>query len=449
MKSLSSKENPDSLKLKRGAMVVGSTAATNFLSKGLQFLLVYQAFALTRPYLGPELFGVFSTILGYGAFLSVLDLGVGNVLIGRIARTSATNDRTLLAQEIRCGMSILMLISVLAAVVFTLGSFFIPVSFFFAHPSEAIQRAVRGALLIFCLGYACVLSAQGVVRILQGLQRAYWAHLLMALAALGCMLLLPWAVRTGQSIETLLLVSYLVPAASPLLLLPVLWRHARMSRWDMGQLRRRIPDYLQNGGIFLLLQLGVLAGWGMDAALVASRSGSSAAGQYAIVQRLFQLVSFPLAIMSAPLWPVYAEAHARSDVKTIQSVLGWSLAWSAILSLMGVAAIVYCHQWMVSNWLGNEVAVPIRLVYFYAAWTVMECIGNAYAMFLNGMSMMKIQLFTNLAFSALAVVLKLNAASNFDMHVLPLCTLLAYGLAIVLPYAFLIKPHALLQQRPN
>lgn len=422
--------------------VVAFTSVANLISKGLQFILVYQAFALTRPYLGAELFGVFSTILGYGAFLSILDLGMGNVLIGLVVRAKASGNQAILAQEIRCGIGALVSLGIVAAFFLLAVVIALPVTTFFAGLPQGIHNDVRGALLVFLLGYACTLPAQGVVRMFQGMQRAYLAYSVMAVATLLSMLLLPLAIRGGQDIKLLLVLSYLLPAASPLLLLPLLWRHTAKSRWNLAALRERLPKYVHDGGIFFFLQLGALAAWGIDSALVASHLGSIAAGQYAIVQRLFQLVSFPLAILSAPLWPVYSDAMARSDSRAITRILFISMSLSGALSFFGVVILANWHQEFIALWLGHGIHVPLALVYVYAAWTVMECMGNSYAMFLNGLNLLRIQLFTNIAFFTLAIAMKIGALDIFGLYALPASSLLSYLLLIVLPYAFVLRPHS-------
>ncbi len=67
---------------------------------------------------------------------------------------------------------------------------------------------------------------------------------------------------------------------------------------------------LNVGGLFFVLQIGTMIGWSADALIVSTLAGVTAVTQFAIVQRMYSLVSIPLSIMNAPLWGAYADANA-------------------------------------------------------------------------------------------------------------------------------------------
>jgi len=422
--------------------VIAGSALFNIISKGLYFLLVFVAFSLTLPYLGPERFGIFTTILGFGSILSILDLGIGNVLIGSVARLNAGTDREALGIEIASGLIILCGFGSVLLVTLCSAAYFVPVERLFKGLTSEHYGEVRSALLIFVAGYSLTLPLQGIQRITQGLQKAYITYAFSAGFTAVAFVLLFWASRAQASIPVLLVVTYLVPALAPIGVSPVVLRLIRKIPLSFSIVRAALSRFLGQGGVFFLLQLGALAGWGIDAVLTSSQLGPASAGVLAIAQRLFQLSTYPLAIVNGPLWPAYADAHARNDRQFIHRALRSSFFLTLATAAIGALFLHAFSAEIFQLWLRRDVSIPAMLLLFCAVWSVFEATGNSYAMFLNGMNFLKVQLATNAAFFLLAIPLKFWLIRELGLHGLPLATLIAYSIAIVLPYALLIRPHS-------
>jgi O-antigen/teichoic acid export membrane protein len=254
-------------------------------------------------------------------------------------------------------------------------------------------------------------------------------------------LLLFVATERRCGIPELVLITYVLPAMAPLCVIPWLPGNLRPSvlagAWQWSRVRRMLRD----GGIFFLLQLGVLAGWGGDALLASSQLGMAAAGIYAVSQRMFQLVNYPLAIMNAPLWPAYADAHARDDGAFIRHALKRSMLLTGFVAALVSITVASFPGPITRFWLHSNIDLPSAFLYALATWTVMDAVGNSFAMFMNGINLMRPQLFTNIAFIALALILKWVSLPRLGLLGLPVSTLVAYFATIVIPYAFFIKPH--------
>jgi O-antigen/teichoic acid export membrane protein len=66
-----------------------------------------------------------------------------------------------------------------------------------------------------------------------------------------------------------------------------------------------------------------------------------AVAQYAVPQKLFNLISIAIGIIVGPLWPVYGEAIARGDGHWVKQTLVRSLIGAVSLaSLMGVTFVL-------------------------------------------------------------------------------------------------------------
>jgi O-antigen/teichoic acid export membrane protein len=421
--------------------IIVSSALLNIGSKGCQFSLMLVAFAVTLPYLGPERFGVFSTILGFGSILAILDLGIGNVLIGSVARLNADGDKKLIGSEILNGLFLLTVLGLIFLLALGLVAAYVPVDRLFKGVSDQQVIEIRWSLFVFFAAFSITLPIQGLQRITQGLQKSYISHAFSIAFCCMSAIFLYFAVKNHASIPMLLLVAYVIPAVAPLctlyFILP-LASHGHLSKITLVDAAHR---YFKDGGIFFLLQLGALAGWGIDTLLAANQLGAASAGIYAITQRLFQLLTYPLAIVNLPLWPAYADANARGDRDFINSSLKKSFILTIATAVVGSLFLLLFSRYILAAWFQREIIIPWTLLCFFSIWAVFEAAGNSYAMFMNGMNFLKLQLYPNIGFFLLAIPLKIYLIKHMGLAGLPLGTLIAYICAIFLPYLLYIKPH--------
>ena len=173
--------------------------------------------------------------------------------------------------------------------------------------------------------------------------------------------------------------------------------------------------------------------------IVSSMLGASEVATLAITVRLFQFVSQPIAMMINPLWPSYANAAVRQDTAYIRSTLKTSMARSTIAAALGAATIFTCHPWLVEMWTTGKIEIPILFIFGYAIWCVFEVAGNSFAMYLNGLSILRPQLIVVSLFCLLAIPLKIYLVTKFGLAGIIFATLIAYVLTVVLPYITFLR----------
>ena len=431
--------------LSRRQVILWSILA-NLMSKGIAFILLFVAIPLTLPYLGAERFGVFMTVLSYAAILTFFDLGIGNALIGDIARHNAAKDEKALRLSLSSGLLMLVFLGVLMGSAGLAVALYVPPDLLFKNLSIEHHDEVRASLVVFVLAYAASIPLQGMQRVMQGLQKSYVAHAASAALATTALILLLIASSRHAGIPVLIAIAYAVPLLAPLAYAAFLFREYVPWGWlGWPALWAGARRLFGLGGLFFLLQLGAVVGWGMDGALTSALLGAASAGTLAIVQRLFQLITYPLAIVNAPLWPAYADALARADKAFIRKTFRRSLIYTFSFAVLAAIGLCVLREPIQALWIGKGVILPTELVFLVAAWTVVEATGNAFAMYLNGMLIIKPQLYVNLFFIVLSLTLKYFAITNFGLVGIPAAALIAYLIAVILPYLTVFRAKVLLQ----
>jgi O-antigen/teichoic acid export membrane protein len=184
-----------------------------------------------------------------------------------------------------------------------------------------------------------------------------------------------------------------------------------------------------------MLQIGYVLAWSIDGSLTSAMLGASSAGLLAVVQRLFQLVTVPLNLLNAPLWPAYSDAAARGDQAFLRATLRKSMLFTLLFAGFGSATLVLLSEEIVNLWFGKHLLIPAGLIALAAVMATFEATGNSFAMYLNGLHVLRPQLFVAGSFVLLSIPMKFSLIRLYGVEGLVASTIFCYTLCVLIPYA--------------
>lgn len=411
---------------------------TNVMSRGTAMLVIVLAVSLTIPYLGVERFGVWMAIISMASMLTFLDMGIGNALTNRIAYVASLNDLNLLRSSISGGVLFLALIALCVGVLLTSLALILPWSKIIKVSDSSVVVEVENACLVFAVIFAVGIFSNGVQRIFAGLQRGYEANIATLVFTILSMFVLV-LVAQSESGVVLLLLSTLGVQQLVLVVLLLRLRQLKFLRsrgglfafWDEKNTLVKI------GGLFFVLQLGAIVSTGMDGLLISSTLGSSQVAVFVLVQRMYQFVSVPVSILNAPLWGVYADAHARGEGDFIIRTFKQSLFLSLVVAVVVGLALALLSPAIFSVWTKDMMQAPIVLIIVYFFLVVFESAGNSLAMMLNGCSVIREQVMVVLFLMLFGVSAKIAGLYLYGTTGMLLGWLVIYAFCIIFFYGFL------------
>ena len=409
------------------------SVVANALGKILSLALMLVSIPLTLEYLGAERFGIWMTVASFSALVGFLDLGIADSLRNNVSYAAARHDPARLRELVTNGLLLLLAAGTLAGLALAGVAWLAPWPSLVKLDDAALYQEVQRSALTFAVLFAIGIVSSGIQRIFLGLQEGYVVHGLSAFGSCVSLLLLVPLTQSEAGIPALILATYGIQVLAPLALLPRMAQRGllgfRASRFnaDAGLL-------LKAGLVFFGLQIGWMAGWGSDRLIVSSVLGAKDVAVLAVVAQLFQLVTQPFAFANGPLWSAYAHALEQSDNRFIRRTLGYSVSLTFLASLLCAAALLLAHPAILRAWIGHELLVPFGLVLALAALSVFQSVGDAFAMYLNGTGILRPQLHVVLLFCLLAIPLKLLLTPLVGVAGVVLASLIAYSLAVALPY---------------
>lgn len=410
----------------------------NVASKGAALGVMVLSVSLTIPYLGAQRFGIWMTIASFAGLLSFLGMGVGNALTNHVASRSAQSDAALLRQAISGGLGFLLVVGlVVGAGLFLLASW-LPWAWLIKVDDAALLLEARDAAQLFAVLFGLSLFTTGIQSVFAGLQRTYEVYLASALGSVIALLALWMSAQAHAGLPVLLAATFGIQSLSTLLLLGLLLHRNLFSLSEIKMaIQQEKTGLLRGGSLFFILQIGTIVGWGADALIISSVLGPAQVAVYSVTQRLFQFVTQPLGMINMPLWGAYADAHAKGDVAFIRRTLKASLLLTLVASLLGAMLLFFGSEWVLNYWTRGNVEVPILLIGLMAIWTVLECCGGAFAMFLNGVKVVRPQVIVVAVFCTLVLPLKIVGAEKVGLIAIPLATVVVYVSVLVYFYGFM------------
>ena len=195
---------------------------------------------------------------------------------------------------------------------------------------------------------------------------------------------------------------------------------------------------LGTGGLFFILQITSAIQLQADNIIIANMLGPSLVTQYAICMQLFMVVPMIMGLLWAPLWPAYREALASGDAQWIKRIFIKSMQLALIVGVPASIIFIVFGQDIIRLWVGDEVVPSRELLIGCGIWMLMVIMGNALAVLLNGLQVIKTQIIIASSAAVLNIVFSVWLISRFGVEGAVYGTVLSYLLCALIPYYFLV-----------
>jgi len=417
---------------------VALTAAAAALAKLLSVTAALISIPLTLQYLGVERFGMWMTISSLIAMLAFADFGIANGVLSAVADAHGRDDGAAIQRFVSSGFFMLSGIALVLIGGFAAVYAHVPWHAVFNVQTELARTESGPALAVFGVCFALAIPLAVVQRVQMGLQQGFTASLWQCVGSVFALSGVIVAIELQAGLPWLVLAlagAPLLAAAGNSLHFYCYARPELRPRWcwATAEAARRVAAI---GGLFFVLQLTVALAFTSDSIVIAQLLGASAVAQYAVPEKLFGLITLALAMVLAPLWPAYGEALARGDSAWVRYTLR-----NSILTAVGIAAsvsvaLVILAPAILHLWVGIAVVPQLVLLIALAVWKVVESVGIASAMFLNGARVVRFQVLCAVPTALCAVFLKVTLVPQIGVSGVVWGTLIAYVGLTLLPLAF-------------
>ncbi len=406
--------------------------ASNLMGRLVMMLVMVISVSLTVPYLGQERFGIWMTIASFGGLLTFLDLGIGNAINNHVARCAASESPEKLSRAVTGGLGLIAAIALPVTILLLILASTIPWEHIVKLTTPGATRELRESAILFVIIFGINLIGSSIQKVFSGLQMGYVVNIATIIASLSTIAALWVATQANAGIPLLLAITFGFQSIAAYFLLPILFarnliKPAKFREFFLSEYR----PLLSLGTLFLVLQVGTMAVFGVDALIIAHKLGAEEVAVYSITLRLFQFVTSPVAIINTPLWSAYADASARKDFSYIQSTLKNSLMAVLAITIVGGTIIVAFGNQISIFWTSGKIVLPTAFLIAFAIWIIIESCGSSLAMLLNGCQIIKPQIVVVIFLTAVILPAKFWLPDYIGIQAFPLISAICY---VGIPY---------------
>lgn len=380
--------------------------------KAIAMLASFLAIPLMIRYLGQEQYGIWSTLLTVMSWIVFFDLGVGNGLRNKVAEALARNNRKEAANYIASGYVLIGLIAVALWVLVTGASFFVTWQTVFN--TRAISEATLRLTVQVAIFFIVINFWIGLIGALFGAVQKTSMTALGQLISNGLALIFVlFLIKTTDATITYLALAYGISLVIGNIILSFIFykQHAEL-RPTLSLNKKHVTPLLSIGMKFFTIQVAVLVIFTTDKMLITQLFGPENVTQYDVIFKLFSVITFAHILVSAPLWSAYTDAYHRGDMVWIKRMLHKQL-FIYISIVLSVLILGILAKPIISIWIGRDIAVSYSLIAAIGVFVLVSTWNNIFAMFVNGIGEIKIQLYTAVAAMFLNIPLALIFVKYF------------------------------------
>jgi O-antigen/teichoic acid export membrane protein len=374
-----------------------------------------------------EQFGVLVTLTAATAALGIVDLGIANALISKIAVAGWQSPRT--RGLLSAAIALLLAASLIGLALSAVLAWLLPWPRWLNAPS--IQNVeLRWAAFLALVGVALnVLTSLGQ-KVDLARQRGHHVAAYAAGAALAGPLAAVVAATLTSGLVPMIGAAVLVPplvlAVQTTVVLSQLPASLRPRRQHIT--RGELRESLGSGGVFMGLAIVIAVSFEIDALIVSGVRGASAAAAFGIVVRLFGVLAGTVQGAVGQLWASFAEALARGDVEWVRATLKrWTLGAAAVTGTASLL-LVFVGRAFISAWVGSGLAPSPGLLVTGALWFTYLAAITPLTMLLNGGQKQRVQLMAAIPMAVANVGLSLALTQRWGALGPLLGSLLAHAL---------------------
>jgi O-antigen/teichoic acid export membrane protein len=419
---------------------VALTALAAASAQGISIVTGLISVPLTIGYLGAERYGLWMTMSSAVAILGFADLGMGNGLVNVISEAHGKEDRELAGRYVSSAFFSLVGVAATLACLFAITYPLIPWKRAFNVSSSIAVNEVGPAMWTLTGCFLLTIPLGIVYKVRSGYQEGFSNSLWLAIGNLLGLSGVLLAIYLKAGLPFLVLAMAGGPAVALLMNSVAMfgvkrpWLRPRWRNVTSTALKR----VLHLGALYLVLQVTLAVVYSSDNIIAAHILGSTAVAEYAVSAKMFSLTPILLGLVIRPLWPAYGESISRGDVEWVRKTLIRSLKLSLVVAASVSTILVLFGARIINLWVGSTIATSFPLLLGLGVWTVIQTAGDAMAMFLNGLSIIRFQAVCAVVMTCVAVTLKVALAQSIGLPGIIWGMIIAYSICSAIPVGALL-----------
>ncbi|MEJ7138199.1 lipopolysaccharide biosynthesis protein [Amphibiibacter pelophylacis] len=365
-----------------------SNIVWSMAAKLVSLLVSIFSVPLLLQMLGTQQYGTWVTLTSLVAFISLLDLGVGNSMRNSVASLDDTNSEAVRFEFIGF-FRLLCYVGLIASA-----------GFIFTIAIGDVAPRNSYAMLLLYLPILMLLPLMLGASVLQGARATGVQAILQASggwAFFVCIGFWAW-IDHSPSINSLALIWSFFYLVSLLLVfaLALSKLHLPFSRLFGVSIAGLPRGRLSVGLEFLVLQLSSLVLYSLGNILIFKHLGAGEVARYDVLNKMYQVGLSLYSVVIGVMWPEITRARAARNEKLLKNIF-WNLAMIAGFFFAVALLGAFAAPSIVSLWTQHRIQVETREALAIAGLAVAQALAYVGAVFMNSFEKIRLQILLGVA----------------------------------------------------
>jgi O-antigen/teichoic acid export membrane protein len=348
-------------------------------ARAIMALISVAILAIASRSLTHEEFGLVATLTSLYIVVGYAGLGLGGVLMTRLAAAHGKDDRPAMRQVTTDAFTALGMIGAGLGALGALSVFVLPwPNWLGTHhvPDSEVKLSVAlffvfsGISVVTIVGSSVFVAMQRLAT--DQIWTAVGGVVSLVLAIIAAVLdLPPWgyvvALTAGPGFTAAGRATWALVVEYPYM------RPRGLSRFD-----RRLLEFAKSSGYLGLINIAAAISLSLDAVVVAAVKGASAAAVFSVASRMFLLLGTVVGLVGRQVWAALTEAINRGDFAWARSRYARAIFVVGGVVAIGSVPLVVLGKPLARIWVGSGLVPPTSLFITLFAYTVyITCISQA------------------------------------------------------------------------
>ena len=414
---------------------------TGLIGRGVGLLGSVIALPLTVHYLGAQEYGIWVTVSGSVAMLTVLDLGLASTLTNRIAEAGAQDDEALAQRYYATAFWLTAAISLCLGSLVLFALHRIDWMKVFHLTSPQLASSAADCVAIACLATLAGLPLNLVSRVLGGYQQAHVANYFSMATNILSLGAIVAGILLHLSLVHLML-CYCATLTLGLFLLNVwfsVWSRPGLKPVPWRVRPRFVKNLFREGSLFFIIQLCNIVVFNSDNLVITHYLGPEEVTPYSIAWRLFTYATLLQGVIVPSVWPALTDAYHRGDAAWLRSTYR-SLTRKTIVFVGALALLLGVGgRQIIRFWIGPAAVPAWSLMWLMAAWAVLVAVTSNQATLLTATGKLRVETTTAVLAAIVNLFLSIYLVQHLGSRGVILATILSFLIIMVGPQELAVR----------
>jgi len=386
----------------------------SFVIKGVSILTYLLLVPITLKFLNTMEYGIWLTLNSILMWINTFDIGLGNGLRNKLAEAFAKDDHEKAKIYVSTTYTVLFFVMIILFTLFFIFNNFINWPLILNVKASLIPNI--DAIILVSFGLFCITFILKLIgNIYLALQKAALNNFLVMMGQLISLILI--YIFSLNSVKGDLFTVAFIYSISPVIV--YLFAYPFTFR---GRYRYLFPnpkyykkEYIRSlmglGSQFFLLQIAGLVIFSTSNLIITNRFGPQSVTVYNIAYRYYSVVPMLFSIVLTPIWSATTDAYVRKDFEWIKQSMK-KVNILLLITFFGLILMTFLSSFIYHIWVGDSIHVPESLSILMAIYIFILVLSLSYSIFLNGIGILRLQVWNTVA----AAILFLPLTLGFGLH---------------------------------